>query len=158
MAIAARDVAAERAELLNEIEGRTLLTELASMAERLGDQPALKWKEGDAWRSTSWREYREAVLDMAAGLRTLGFKPGDFTVIMSRNRPESVIADLATLHARGVPVHLYNTLPPEQVEYITNHCGATIAFLEDQNFLHKFATVRRRLTSMRRAVLFEPYP
>ncbi len=158
MAIAARDVAAERAELLNEIEGRTLLTELASMAERLGDQPALKWKAGDAWHSLSWREYREAVLDMAAGLRTLGFQPGDFTVIMSRNRPESVIADLATLHARGVPVHLYSTLPPEQVEYIANHCGATVAFLEDLSFLDKFETVRDRLTNLRRAVLFEPDP
>ena len=158
MAIAARDVATERAELLNEIEGRTLLTELARMAERLGDQPALKWKAGDAWRSLSWHEYREAVLDMAAGLRTLGFQPGDFTVIMSRNRPESVIADLATLHARGVPVHLYNTLPPEQVEYIVNHCGANIAFLEDLSFLDKFETVRDRLTNLRQAVLFEPQP
>ncbi len=158
MAIAARDMATERAELLKEIEGRTLLTELARMAERLGDQPALKWKAGDVWRSLSWREYREAVLDMAAGLRRLGFQPGDFTVIMSRNRPESVIADLATLHARGVPVHLYSTLPPEQVEYIVNHCGANIAFLEDLSFLDQFETVRGRLTNLRRAVLFESQP
>jgi long-chain acyl-CoA synthetase len=154
MATITRDVAAERAEMLAAIEGKTLLTLLSDMADRLGDQAALKWKEGDAWRSLSWREYREIVLDAAAGLRTLGFKPGDFSLIMSRNRPEAVIADLATLHARGISVHLYNTLPPEQIEYIANHCEASFALLEDGSFLAKFNAIRDRLPHLRRTVLF----
>jgi hypothetical protein len=40
MAVTARDVAAERAEMLDEIEGKTQLTLLSDMAERLGDQAA----------------------------------------------------------------------------------------------------------------------
>jgi long-chain acyl-CoA synthetase len=155
MATITRDVAAERAEMLGAIEGKTLLTLLSDMAEKLGDQPALKWKEGDGWRSLSWRQYREAVLDAAAGLRSLGFKPGDFSLIMSRNRPEAVIADLATLHARGISVHLYNTLPPEQVEYIANHCEASFALLEDGGFMAKFDAIRDRLPHLRRTVLFD---
>lgn len=156
MAITTRDVAAERADLLRAIEGRTLVTALAEMAERLGDQPALKWKAGGEWRSLSWREYRETVLDMAAGLRELGFDEGRFTVIQSRNRPEAVMADLATVHARGIPVHLYNTLSPEQVEYIANHCEAAFGFLEDKAFLDRFESIRGGLPNLRRLILFEP--
>ncbi len=46
------------------------------------------------------------------------FKPGEFGLIMARNRPEHLTADLAILHAGGIPVSLYNTLAPGQVEYI----------------------------------------
>jgi long-chain acyl-CoA synthetase len=155
MAVTARDVLGERAEILREIKGRTLLTAFAEMTDRLGDQAALKWKEGDAWRTLTWHEFRQTVLDLAAGLRALGFKPGEFSVIMSRNRPEAVIADLATQHARGVPVHLYNTLPSEQIEYIVNHCEATVAFLEDQGFLNKFEAVREWPAYLRRVITFE---
>ncbi len=156
MAITTRDVFGERAELLKAIEGRTLVTALAEMAERLGDQPALKWKAGEEWRSLSWREYRETVLDIACGLRAIGLRPGEFTVIQSRNRPEAVMADLATVHARGIPVHLYNTLAPEQIEFIAKHCEAAVAFLEDRTFLDRFAGIRGGLPNLRRAVLFEP--
>ena len=155
MALATKDVLTERAEILREIEGRTLLTAFAETAERLRDQPALKWKEGDTWCTLTWREFREAVLDVAAGLQAIGFLPGEFTVIMSRNRPEAVIADLATQHARGVPVHLYNTLPPEQIEYIANHCEAAIGFLEDESFLARFDVIRDRVPLLRRTVLFD---
>ena len=51
------------------------------MAERMGDQSALKWKEGDVWRNLTWRDFRQTVLEVASGLRALGFKPGDFSAL-----------------------------------------------------------------------------
>lgn len=45
----------------------------------MGDQSALKWKEGDVWRNLTWRDFRQTVLEVASGLRALGFKPGDFS-------------------------------------------------------------------------------
>lgn len=151
----ARDVLAERAEIDRAIEGRTLLDAFAETAERLADEPALRWRTGDGWAGLTWRGYRERVRDAAMGLRALGFAPGDFGAIMARNRAEHVIADLAILHARGTPVSIYNTLALEQIAYVANHCEARVAFVEDAAFLERFIAIRAGLPRLERIVLMD---
>jgi long-chain acyl-CoA synthetase len=121
------------------------------------DQDALKWKDASgAWQGLTWGAYRELVRHATAGFKALGFRPGEFAVIMSRNRPEHLIADLGVLHARGIPVTLYNTLAPEQVQYIAEHCEATFAILENASFLAKFQAIRAQLPRLRQVVLMDP--
>src|SRR5438105_742988 len=72
-----------------------------------------------------------------------------------RNRPEHLIADLALLFARGVPVSLYNTLAPEQIGYIAAHCEAQVAFVEDAGMLARFEAVRAKLPKLRHIVLVD---
>src|SRR5881275_3646029 len=67
-----QETLAERAEIDALIEGRTVGDLLLENAERHGEEPAVSWKEGGAWRSLSWREYRERVAEAAMGLRWLG--------------------------------------------------------------------------------------
>ncbi len=69
-----------------------------------------------------------------------------------------MIADLALVHAGLTPVSLYNTLAPEQVVYIANHCGAEVAFVEDAGFLELLASVRDRLPHLRQIVLIHGEP
>jgi long-chain acyl-CoA synthetase len=152
------DVAAQRAEIDAEVDGRTLPGAFARTVARLGDAEALKWHAGDGWRTLTWRQYRDAVAEVSLGLRSLGFGPGQFLLLWSRNRPEPLIADLAALHARGCPVSLYNTLAPEQAAYIANHCEATMAVVEDRGFLARLEAVRDRLPNLRRVVLLEGGP
>jgi long-chain acyl-CoA synthetase len=152
------DVAAQRAEIDAEVDGRTLPGAFADTVARLGDAEALKWRTGDGWHSLTWRQYRQAVVEVSLGLRAVGFGPGQFLLLWSRNRPEPHIADLAALHARGCPVSLYNTLAPDQAAYIANHCAATIAVVEDRGFLAKLEAVRDRLPSLRRVILLEGEP
>ncbi|HXM58039.1 MAG TPA: AMP-binding protein [Candidatus Dormibacteraeota bacterium] len=150
-----REVAAARAEIDAEVEGRTLPGVFADTVARLADTEALKWKAGGEWRSLTWRQYRQAVAEVALGLRTLGFGPGQFMVIWSRNRPEPQVADLAALHARGCPVSLYNTLAPDQAAYIAGHCEATVAVVEDRGFLDKLRSVRDQLPHLRHVVILD---
>src|SRR2546430_8500578 len=121
-----------RAAIDAQIANKTLCHLLESNVERHGDRPALSWEEGDGWRHLTWRQYREAVAAVAMGLRGMGAGRGDFVAIMARNRPEHLIADLGALHAGCIPVSFYNTLAPEQIAYIANHCGARIAIVEDR--------------------------
>jgi long-chain acyl-CoA synthetase len=151
-----RDIAAERADVDRVIEGKTLCSEFAATCERLGDRDALKWRTGDgSWSALSWTQYREHASAAALGLREIGLAPGEFAVIMCRNRPEHVIADLGAVHAGATPVSLYNTLAPEQVAYIAGHCDATVAIVEDLAFYEKFQKVRDELPNLRRVVLIE---
>ena len=129
-----RDIAAERREIEREIEGQTMCTVFKRTVERLGDADALVIGEA----KLSWNAYRDRVREATLGLAGLGFTPGSFAVIMAKNRPEHLIADLGVVHARGTPVSLYNTLAPEQVSYIVNHCAATVAFVDDASFLARF--------------------
>jgi len=152
-----RDVKAERSAMDRAAKGKTVLTNFDETCRDIPDQAALKWKDASgAWNTLTWSQYRQEVRKAAAGLKGLGFRPGQFAVIMARNRPEHLIADLGVLHARGTPVSLYNTLAAEQVQYITAHCDATVAFVENATFLAKFAAVRDQLPNLRTVVVMDP--
>jgi long-chain acyl-CoA synthetase len=149
-------VQAEREEINRIVEGRTLLHAFAQTVEYHRAEKALSWKTVEGWQSLNWGEYWDRVRTVALGLQAIGLQPGEFVVIMARNRPEHLIADLGVMYARGTPVSLYNTLAPEQVQYNTGHCEATVAFVEDDGFLQKFRAVRDQLPKLRRIVLMEP--
>src|SRR5260370_11734576 len=151
-----RDTKAERAAMDRAAQGKTVLTNFEETCNEIPDQPALKWKDDSgAWRTLTWSQYRQEVRKTTAGLKALGFRPGEFIVIMSRNRPEHLIADLGVLHARGTPVSLYNTLAPEQVQYIAAHCDAAVAIVENAGFLAKFLAIRDQLPKLRKVVVID---
>ena len=152
-----RDFAAEREAIDRASRGKTVLTMFEETCQEIPDQPALNWKDASGmWRTLTWAQYRQEVRKLTAGLKAIGFRPGEFAVIMSRNRPEHLIADLGVLHARGVPVSLYNTLAPEQVRYIAEHCDAVVAFVENASFLAKFEEIRGELPKLRTVVVMDP--
>ncbi|HET9782085.1 MAG TPA: AMP-binding protein [Candidatus Dormibacteraeota bacterium] len=153
----ARDIKAERAAMDEAARGKTVLTNFEQTCSEIPDRDALRWKDGSgAWHGLTWAQYREQVRYATAGLKAIGVKPGEFVVIMARNRPEHLIADYGALHARAVPVSLYNTLAPEQVQYIANHCDAVVAIVEDAGFLKKFEAIRSELPKLRTIVVMEP--
>ena len=152
-----RDIKAERAAMDKAARGKTVLTNFEQTCNEIPDQDALRWRDpSGAWHSLSWSQYRQEVRKVAAGVKALGFKPGEFAVIMARNRPEHLLADLGILHARGTPVSIYNTLAPEQVQYIAAHCDAVLAVVEDAGFYKKFEAVRAQLPKLRTIVVIDP--
>jgi long-chain acyl-CoA synthetase len=153
--VSVRDVLAERREIDAAVAGQTVCSLFQSTAARHADGEALRWKEGDQWRSTRWSEYATQVHDLANGLLALGLEPGEFVTILSANRPEHVIADLGILHAGGVPVSLYNTLAPEQIDYIANDCRAGFAVVENRAFYGTLRSIRERLPLVQKVILVE---
>jgi long-chain acyl-CoA synthetase len=150
----ARDIKAERAAMDEAARGKTVLTNFEETCLAVPSDPAHRWKDASGtWQTRTWAEYRAEVRKAAGGLKAIGFKPGEFAVILARNRPEHLIADLGVLHARGTPVSLYNTLAPEQVQYIAAHCDAVVAFVEDAGFLAKFLGIRSQLPKLRRVIV-----
>jgi len=147
------DAIAERAGIDRVVSGKTVCTMFAEAVAKWGDRPALHWKDNGDWRTLTWREYRDDVAAVTLGLRSLGFGPGQFGLIMARNAPEHVIADLGIAHAGGAAISVYNTLAPEQIEYIANHSEATLAFVEDEGFLDKFMAIRASTPNLRNIVL-----
>src|SRR5215470_7740804 len=148
-------VIAERESIEAEIAGGTLLTAFAETAERHGGTEAYCWRQDGEWRTLTYAGLRGRVRDAALGLAAVGLRPGDFAVIWSRNRPEANIADMAVMHARGVPVFLYNTLAPGQAAYVAGHCEASVAIVEDRGFVARLEAVRSQLPRLRQVVLID---
>ncbi|HUF14611.1 MAG TPA: long-chain fatty acid--CoA ligase [Acidimicrobiia bacterium] len=145
-------VLAERAEIDAIVEGKTIVDAFNRNAETYPDQPAIHWKDGD-WQHLTWSEYRRAVHKAAAGLQTLGVGQGQFVAIMAGNRPEHVIADFAAVHAGATPVTIYSTLAANQIQYIADNSKATVAILEDLDFMKRWDEIKAELPNLRYIVL-----
>ena len=150
------EVEHERQAIEGAIGDMTLVGVLSRNAERFPDHPAIHWKAGDEVRTLTWSEYRGQVVEVAAGLSTLGVEAGNFVAIMGGNRPEHVIADLGILHAGAVPVSLYNTLAAEQVQYIADHCSARVAVLENAEYLERWEGIWGDLPNLTHIVVMDP--
>lgn len=103
---------------------QNVTTLFMAQAEAKGDAPFLWAKLDGAWVPRSWAEVRADVLDLAAGLHALGLQPGDRVMLVSENRPEWAIADLAVMCAGGVTVPAYTTNTPADHLHILNNSGA----------------------------------
>src|ERR1035437_7530984 len=152
------DVMTQRADIDAAVSGKTVCTIFADAAKKWGDRPALRWKRDGEWHSLDWNGYRAEVAAVTMALKGLGFGPGQFGLIMARNVPEHVIADLGIVHAGGTAISVYNTLPAEQIQYVANHSEATVAFVEDAAFLAKFLEIQRTTPRLRPLILIHGEP
>ena len=130
-----------RADIDRTVAGQTVARRFLRTVADHGSETALRWKEGDDWAEWTFDDYGERVARAAAGLRAQGLQRGDRVVLMLRNRPEFHVLDIAALVCGAVPVSIYNSSSSEQVAYLTGHCEATLAVVEDQGFLDRFTAV-----------------
>ncbi|WP_422794996.1 AMP-dependent synthetase/ligase [Sphingobium mellinum] len=93
-------------------------------AKQRGDAPFLWRKVAGRWQSLSWTEVAHQVASLAAALKAQGLKPGDPVMLVSENRPEFCIADLAIMAAGCVTVPTYTTNTTRDHQHILTDSGA----------------------------------
>jgi len=93
-------------------------------AKEGGDKPFLSHKAGEAWVSLSWAEAAKQVASLATGLKAIGLQPGDRVMLVSENRPEWCITDLAIMAAGCVTVPTYITNTERDHTHIIENSGA----------------------------------
>lgn len=96
---------------------------LARAAEK-GDAPFLWHKQKGQWVSRSWAETARQVASLAAALKAIGLLPGDRVMLVSENRPEFCIADLAIMAAGCITVPTYTTNTERDHAHIIENSGA----------------------------------
>src|SRR5512133_2300486 len=119
---------------------------------------AFKYKKDGAWRDITLPEFETTVRSASASLREMGVKPDDRVAILSENRPEWAMTDIAILTAGAVSVPIYPTLTPNSIQYILNDSGTVVLFVSNREQLEKIASVRNLLPSLRRIVVYDPLP
>ena len=124
-------------------------------ADELGDKPLLWAKHGDAWQAQSWRQLRDEVSALARGLRDLGVGPGDRVALVSENRPEWAIADLAIMAARGLTVPAYTTNTVDDHVHILTDSGAAIVIVSTKRLAKRVVEAARQVDHVRTVIAIE---
>ena len=101
-----------------------LVTMFFARARAMGDAPFLWRKKAGQWQSLSWTEVAHDVASLASALQAQGLKPGDPVMLVSENRPEFCIADLAIMAAGCVTVPTYTTNTTRDHQHILTDSGA----------------------------------
>ncbi|WP_326639871.1 AMP-dependent synthetase/ligase [Nonomuraea fuscirosea] len=147
-----------RAEIERQITGRTVCEQLRQAAEQHHDAPAYSDPEGDGWRTLTYGQARERILEIAAGFAALGLEPGEAVALMMVNRSEHVLADLGAVHAGGVGCTVYSTFASEQIEFVANDVGARLAVLGGPADLARWEPALDRLDGLRKIIMVEDAP
>ena len=101
------------------------------------DKPYL-WKKIDGkYTSLSWKQVHEQVDSIAKGLKNLGILKGDRVVILSENRPEWQIADLAIMSIGAISVPAYTTSTTSDYRHIINHSEARCIIISSHSLALK---------------------
>ena len=88
------------------------------------DKPYLWKKNNNIFESLSWEDVKLSVKSVATSLVDLGVLKGDRVVILSENRPEWQIADLAIMSIGAITVPVYTTSTTADYSHVINHSGA----------------------------------
>ncbi|MFN9632098.1 MAG: AMP-dependent synthetase/ligase [Erythrobacteraceae bacterium] len=116
--------------MLQDIDGAPNLVALfLKRADQKGGAPFLGHKAGGKWVTQSWRSAAEHVVLLAEALRAMGLEDGDRVALVSENRPEWCIADLAIMAAGCITVPTYTTNTRRDHAHILDNSGARAVFV-----------------------------
>ena len=101
-------------------------------AEHQSDRPFLWAKQEGSYQSISWAESARRVEDLSRGMRALGLQPGERVVLVSENRPEWLISDLAIMAAGAITVPAYTTNTEDDHNHILTDSEATGAIVSSK--------------------------
>jgi len=128
----------------------TINTRFAEAARKYPDRPALSHKPGGGktWETLTYKNVADQVKQVSLGLRALGVGRGDRAALLSENRPEWAICDLAAQAAGAVTVPIYPTLPASQVAHILADSGAKAIVVSDAKQMAKILALRESLPDL----------
>jgi len=116
---------------------------------------ALSYKVKDAWHNLSGETVIEKIRHLALGLADLGVTPGDRVAIISENRPEWSLIDLAILSLRAVNVPIYTTQAVEQIRYILEDSGAKILCISGKKLLQHAERAIESVETLEKIIFFD---
>ena len=111
--------------------------------------------ETGTWQHVSSADAKRRVLNLRHGLRSLGIEPGDRVAILSENRLEWILTDMACHCAGAVVVPVYPTLLPDAIATILQDCEPVAVFVSTGELTAKIHSVREQLPFVKDVITFE---
>ncbi len=126
------------------------------------DNILLASKENGIWKTLTAKDVLEKSKNLASGLIKSGIDTGNFDIaiqekigIVSPNRPEWVIADLAVQQSGAILTPIYPTIAPNEFVYILNQAGIKKVFFSDATLANKFKDVFKEIPTLEHIYTFD---
>ncbi|MBT4932299.1 MAG: long-chain fatty acid--CoA ligase [Rhodospirillaceae bacterium] len=132
-----------------------LVTMFFDQAEQGGNAPFLWAKHDGAYVSQSWAQTAIQVSELARGLKSLGVVAGDRVLLISENRPEWLIADIAIMAAGAITVPGYVTNTEADHRYLIENSGAKAAIVSSVKLFERVLAAALKADSMEDIITIE---
>ena len=104
--------------------------------------------------SYSWNETYSSIVKLSEFLNSK-IQIKDRCLLISENRPEWMISDLAIMLSQGITVPAYTTYTERDYEYLINDCKPSVVFVSDQIQLDKIVNIVRNTNFIKTIVTFD---
>jgi len=98
-------------------------------------KPFLNWLKIKDYQF-NWGETSEKIFKLSNKIKSL-IQEGDRCVLLSENRPEWLISDIAIMNAGGISVPIFTTYSANDYEYILNDCSPSIVIVSNNDQFKK---------------------
>lgn len=137
-------------------DGHTLPQMLRENAADMPTTVAIRSKRAGLWRQITWVELDACVRRTAAGLVALGLEPGQTMCLISENREEAWITQMAVISLGAVAVSVYPDASADELAYVLGHSHAAMVLAEDQEQVDKVLAGPGAAPSVRKILYVEP--
>ena len=109
----------------------------------------IRYKNAGQWIDIRWEEEQEYVESFALGLLKLGVAPSEKVAILSENRYEWYVSDLAIQSIGAIVVPIYATNTPQQIRYIINNSESVAIIASTSQQLDKLRGITNDVPGLR---------
>ncbi len=127
-----------------------------SQADRLANKPLFFVRQAGRYQPITWGQARQTVEALGAYLLQVPVNPGHRVLLLSENRPEWGITDLAIQSVRARTVPVYPSLPEADIQLIAADCEPVVCIASTADQARKLETVRRQVRSIRLILVIDP--
>lgn len=119
------------------------------------DRVAFTYKIDNEWIGVSHQELLSKSINFARSLNKLGFEKGDRIGILSENRVDWVVSDMACALLGCVSVPVFPILTPEQLKFIFDNCGAKGVIVSNKMQLNKILKAKVDLSELKEIFIMD---
>ncbi len=127
------------------------------------DAAVLAAKEKGTWRTYSSREVWETAQQLSGGILSLGISNElrqselqEKIAIISPNRPEWIITDIACQLSGTILTPIYPTISPQELSYILNDAEVKILFIANKELYNRFLPAFSNVPTLKHIFSFDP--
>ena len=128
----------------------------ARQAASLGERTLFLVKRSGTYQPITWHEASEQVTALSTFLLHRQVNVGDRVLILSENRPEWGMADVAIQSVGAWTVPIYPSLPEEDIRLICKNCEPVVCIVSTEDQLRKLLAISASIPSILSMLVMEP--
>ena len=114
----------------------------------------LQWLNPNNKKNFTWEETKINIFKLSKTIKN-NVKEGDRCLLVSENRPEWFISDLAIMLSGAITVPAYTTYTEEDYKYLIEDCEPTVVIVSNNDMLKKLNKIINEKNFIKKVITFD---